>query len=284
MRKVQEKLTNAVGQLEWSQAHLSPPDTEVESPARTRAKRPPTRRTLHFSRGESSRSRIDEVRSKDSPTRRTNSAEPKLSALKRRIAELEAKNKGGTEDYLTKRHSPFTEDVLIEPLLEKLKILQMATYEGDGDLLSHLDKYTSWMELQGTSDVIMCRVFSLTLGDKARRWFRRLHQRLVKNWNDLATTFLAQFMGSKDRTTPKERLVSIKQGKSEPLKGHLSRFNKQSMEVEKISDDDALMSVLAALRPRMRLWWLVHEDGPKTYHEFLSRVEKYISAENASSD
>ncbi|XP_022875758.1 uncharacterized protein LOC111394231 [Olea europaea var. sylvestris] len=162
--------------------------------------------------------------------------------------------------------------------------LQIAAYEGDSDPLSHLDKYTSWMELQGASNAIMCRAFSLTLGDKAQRWFRRLHERSVKDWDDLATTFLAQFMGSKARTTPKERLVSIKQGRSKSLKSYLSRFNKQSMEVEKISNDAALMAVLAGLRPKMRFWWSVHEDGLRTYHEFLNRAEKYISTEEATFD
>ncbi|XP_022853656.1 uncharacterized protein LOC111375096 [Olea europaea var. sylvestris] len=130
----------------------------------------------------------------------------------------------------------------------------------------------------------MCRAFPLILGDKAQRWFRRLHERSVMNWNDLATTFLAQFIGSKARTMPKEQLVSIKQGISESLKSYLSRFNRQSMEVEKISDDAALMAVLAELRPRTRFWWLVHEDNPKTYHEFLNRAEKYISTEEATSN
>lgn len=63
-------------------------------------------------------------------------------------------------------------------------------------------------------------------------------------------------------------------GKSESLKTYLSRFNKQLMEVDKISDDVALMVVLAGLRPRTRFWWSVHEHEPRTYHEFLNRAKK----------
>ncbi|XP_022893827.1 uncharacterized protein LOC111408283 [Olea europaea var. sylvestris] len=279
--------------MERSQAHSSPPDTEVESLVRTKTKRPPTGRTLHFSRGESSRSQIDEVKSKEPKARRTASVfdrlgthhsltptqgqtdlkrpleqtEPKLSALKKRIAGLEAKNKGRTKGYQIKRHSPFAEDVLIEPLPEKLKIPHIAAYEGDSDPLDHLDKYTSWMELQGASSAIMCLAFSLTLGDKAQRWFRRLHERLVKDWDDLPMAFLAQFMGSKARTTPKERLIQ------QAIHGSRKRF-----------DDAALMVVLAGLRPKTRFWWSIHEDGPWTYHKFLNRAEKHISAEEATSD
>lgn len=126
--------------------------------------------------------------------------------------------------------------------------------------------------------------FSLTLGDKAQRWYRRLHQRSIKNWNDLITALLAQFMGLKARTMPKEWLVSIKKGKGEYLKCYLSRFNKQFMEVEKISDDAVLMAVLTSLRSRMRFWWSVHEDRPRTYYELLNRAKKYISVAEVTFD
>lgn len=73
----------------------------------------------------------------------------------------------GIEEYFTKQHFPFTEDVPAKPLPKKLKIPQMIVNEREGDPLSHLDNYTSWMELQGTINAIMCRAFPLTLGDKA---------------------------------------------------------------------------------------------------------------------
>lgn len=80
-------------------------------------------------------------------------------------------------------------------------------------------------------------------------------------------------MGPKAKTTPKKHFVSIKQGKFESLKSYLNRFNKQSMEVEKISKDVVLMVVLSRLRLRTRFWRSIHEDEPQTYHEFLNRAE-----------
>ncbi|KAL2480061.1 Uncharacterized protein Adt_33027 [Abeliophyllum distichum] len=64
----------------------------------------------------------------------------------------------------------------------------------------------------------------------------------------------------------------------------MDRFSKRIVEVDKISDDAALMAVLSGLRTKTRFWWSVHEDGPTTYQEFLARVEKHISAEAATSD
>lgn len=79
-----------------------------------------------------------------------------LSTFKRHIANLEARSKRVAEKYLAESQSPFTEDIFVEPLPEKLKIPQLTSYEWEGDLLSHIDKYTSRMELQGVSDAIMC--------------------------------------------------------------------------------------------------------------------------------
>lgn len=44
------------------------------------------------------------------------------------------------------------------------------------------------------------------------------------------------------------------------------------------------MVVLSGLRPRKFFWELLREDEPGTYHEFLNRAEKYLSAEEATSD
>lgn len=69
---------------------------------------------------------------------------------------------------------------------------------------------------------------------------KKIVSEVYKNWNDVAKELLSQFMGFKARTTPKERLTVI------------SSFNKQSMEMEKILDDDALMAVFSGLRPNMQ--------------------------------
>lgn len=129
-----------------------------------------------------------------------------MSALKMRIANFKAKNKGIVEEYLTKRHSPFTEDIVVEPLPEKLKIPELIGNEGEGDTFSHLDEYTSKMEQQGACDVIMCQTFRLTLGDKAQWWFRRMYQRSIKNWTDLTTVVLAQLWAPKLKQHPKNTL------------------------------------------------------------------------------
>lgn len=73
--------------------------------------------------------------------------EPEISALRKCIIDLEAQHKGTIEEYFTNCHSPFIEDILALPLPDKLKMPQLKGYERERDPLSHLNKYTSWMEL-----------------------------------------------------------------------------------------------------------------------------------------
>lgn len=68
------------------------------------------------------------------------------------------------EEYFTNRHSSFIEDILAEPLLDKLKMPQLTQYEGKEDPFNHIDNYSSCMELQWANDAIMCRAFLVTLG------------------------------------------------------------------------------------------------------------------------
>ncbi|KAL2512031.1 Retrotrans gag domain-containing protein [Abeliophyllum distichum] len=92
-----------------------------------------------------------------------------LEMMEQRLAELEAKQKNTPEEYTTDRHSPFTEDILAKPLPKKLKMPQLISYEDGNDPVGHLDRYTSWMELQGASDAIMYRAFPLTFENRAMR-------------------------------------------------------------------------------------------------------------------
>lgn len=63
VREVIKCLTNTVCRMEKNKALTSlPADTKVQSPSRKRTGRPPTKRSLHFSRKESSRHKTDKVR------------------------------------------------------------------------------------------------------------------------------------------------------------------------------------------------------------------------------
>ncbi|KAL2498434.1 Uncharacterized protein Adt_23984 [Abeliophyllum distichum] len=145
--------------------------------------------------------------------------------MKQRLADLETKQKNILKKYIIDLHSPFLEDILPKPLPEKLKMPQLTSYEDGNNPFEHLD------------------------------W----------SWNDLSAQFVSTFMGARAHSTPKERLVSIKQGQTESLRSYMDRFSKKIVDVDKISNDGVLMDVLSELHTKMQFWWSVHEDRQATY-------------------
>ncbi|KAL2497070.1 Retrotrans gag domain-containing protein [Abeliophyllum distichum] len=162
-----------------------------------------------------------------------------LKLMRRRLAELEAKQKNTSEEYTTDRHSPFTEDILAKPLPEKLKMPQLTSYEDGNDPVGHLDRYTSWMELQGARDAIMCIAFPITFGNRAMRWFKKLPQRSIRSWNDLSAPRTAKdplppprYQGYHILNTSLENVLMKTKGKDilkkpAPMRASLSELNQR---------------------------------------------------------
>lgn len=67
---------------------------------------------------------------------------------------------------------------------------QIGLYNRDTDPASYVDKYMSWMELQGVNDDILCRAFPMKLGDQAHKWFRMMPNHSIKSWDELTSYFL----------------------------------------------------------------------------------------------
>ncbi|CAA0830221.1 Unknown protein, partial [Striga hermonthica] len=70
--------------------------------------------------------------------------------------------------------SPLAPELTAEALPAKVKIPQIGMYDGTLDPDAHLGHYTSWMDLHGASDALRCRMFSLTLGPRAQKWYYTL--------------------------------------------------------------------------------------------------------------
>ena len=59
-------------------------------------------------------------------------------------------------------------------LLEGFKLLNIKAYDGKADLKDHLDHFNDLMEFHIVSDQTICRVFTVTLSNRAKKWFRSM--------------------------------------------------------------------------------------------------------------
>ncbi|GFZ09644.1 hypothetical protein Acr_21g0002430 [Actinidia rufa] len=90
---------------------------------------------------------------------------------------------------------PFIDKVMRTRVSSKFKLpSQLGVYEGKTDPMDHLDSYKNLMSLQGYSDEVMCKAFSVTLKGSARSWFRKLTPGTIDTFDDLSRHFVANFM------------------------------------------------------------------------------------------
>ncbi|CAA0842954.1 Unknown protein, partial [Striga hermonthica] len=150
---------------------------------------------------DSSRRRRNEEPSKKNSRTRRRSAQKRLASIGQDLTEVPLKRATTTsrarmESSPAEPESPLTFDILQEQLPEKIKIPQIGFYDGTSDPNTHLGLYTSWMDLHGAPDALRCRMFSLTLGEKAQRWYHSLAPHSVARWSQLKSMFRTHFIGS----------------------------------------------------------------------------------------
>ena len=77
---------------------------------------------------------------------------------------------------------------------EKFNPQKFTMYDGKSNPRSHISHFKQMMALWNHLDTLMCRVFSLSLGDLRLTWFNMLLPGFIKNFLQLSKSFVAQFV------------------------------------------------------------------------------------------
>ncbi|CAA0811126.1 Unknown protein, partial [Striga hermonthica] len=173
--------------------------------------------------------------------------------------------------------SPLTTELTSEPVPGKVKVPQIGLYDGTSDPDSHLGHYTSWMDLHGASDALRCRMFSLTLGPRAQKWFHSLPPHSIWKWQR------SHFIGAQVCLIPKESLANVTKKDDESVKDYIARFNDRVQNMEPCHPETLLVMAIAGLKPNSIFHWTLCQNKPNTFQEFLARAQQHIIAEEAMS-
>ncbi|CAA0819584.1 Unknown protein, partial [Striga hermonthica] len=179
--------------------------------------------------------------------------------------------------------SPLAPELTAEALPAKVKIPQIGMYDGTSDPYAHLGHYTSWMDLHGASDALRCRMFSLTLGPQAQKWYYTLPPHSIWKWQQLRAAFRSHFIGAQICLIPKESITNIMQKDDETIKDYVSRFNDRIQNIEPCHPETLLVTTIAGLKPNSMFRWTLCQNKPATFQEFLVRAQQFIIAEESKS-
>ena len=117
-----------------------------------------------------------------------------MKSLKRDLDEVKNAMKGKTTinlDGILKRiDSPFSTGVLECPLPPKFFLPQLEFYDNTKDPLDHIGAFKTILNLQQTSDEVICRFFPSTFRGAARVWFSKLPVLSISNFEQLSDSFV----------------------------------------------------------------------------------------------
>ena len=121
-------------------------------------------------------------------------------------------------------NAPFSRRIKEAELPPKFK-MPTEKYFGSEDLVSHLESFVQQMEIQNASRSAMCRMFSTTLIDCAKTWFRKLSSHSIDSFTKLTMAFCAQFQGIKPRPKDPILLQYVIQERGETLRSYVEKFH-----------------------------------------------------------
>jgi len=172
---------------------------------------------------------------------------------------------------------PFTRRIWEAPILRGLvKPPQMDSYERTTYPHEHIENIEAVLMYQSVQGAVKCKLFITTLRRGAITWFKNLQRNSINSWSDLCDELTTHFTAS--RTQPKmvASLEAIVQGKSEPLRDYIERFNKEVVQVRGADETMKRYLIAKGLREGTNVKKAVRLDRPRTLNEFPAISMIYI--------
>ncbi|GAU27461.1 hypothetical protein TSUD_161470 [Trifolium subterraneum] len=134
----------------------------------------------------------------------------------------------GTEDPSQEESWTFHshEDWKNPPTLDK--------YDGTTDPDEHVQSVETALDYRNLRGSIKCKLFPLSLVRGASTWWRNLPSGSIDSWEELCRMFTAHFTTSRRHPKTVASLKAIVQGPEESLRSYIERFNKVSVDADKM--------------------------------------------------
>ncbi|XP_021764717.1 uncharacterized protein LOC110729294 [Chenopodium quinoa] len=162
--------------------------------------------------------------------------------------------------------------------MEKVK-MPSCKYNGTTTLKSHISAFENHMVLYTMTDSVWCKAFPPTLEGLTSEWYGAIPKCFVYSYNQLKRMFMEHFITLVDRTKMTTELMSLVQGKDEPLREFITRFNKEATTIPNMSQEVALLAMQSGLLPGSPFRAYMGRKSLKTLVEALGKAHEFIKAD-----
>ena len=120
--------------------------------------------------------------------------------------------------------SPFLNNIERALMLSRFMHPPFNSYDGKTNLVEHVSHYIQMMSLHTHNDALMCKVFPLSLGPTALRWFNGLRKGSIHSFAKLIQEFGVRFVTCSWVLQLVDALLSMKMRVRETLRNYASRY------------------------------------------------------------
>ena len=120
--------------------------------------------------------------------------------------------------------------------------------------MEHVSHFNQRMTIHFKNKGLICKVFPLSLGPTAMRWFNRLEKGLIGSFEELTRAFVARFMTCSRVLRPLDYLLSMAMKEGESLKTYSDRYWELLNEVNGDFKDAAVRTFKVGLPVNLNLW------------------------------
>jgi hypothetical protein len=155
----------------------------------------------------------------------------------------------------------------------------MDSYNGTTYPDEHIENIEAVLTYRSVQGAVKCKLFVTTLRRGDVTWFKNLRRNSINSWNDLCHEFTTHFTASRTQPKTVASLEAIVQGRNEPLRDYIERFNKEAVQVRGADETMKQYLIAKGLREGINLKKVVRLDRTRTLNEFLAIAKIYIAYE-----
>jgi hypothetical protein len=153
----------------------------------------------------------------------------------------------------------------------------MASYDGTTNPDEHIENIEAVLTYRSVQGTVKCKLHQLRRG--VVTWFKNLRRNSINSWSDLCHEFTTHFTASRTQLKTVASLEAIVQGRNEPLRDYIERFNKEVVQVRGADEMKKRYLIAKGLREGTNVKKVVRLDPPRTLNEFPAIVKIYIAYE-----
>ena len=164
-------------------------------------------------------------------------------------------------------------------LPQRLTQLTFTMYNGRTDHVEHVSHFNQRMVVHSKSEPLMCKVFPLSLGLVAMRWFDGLRAGSIDSLKELTQVFGSRFITCNRVPRPLASLLSLSMREEETLQIYSNRYWEMFNEIDDEFDDVAISTFKFSLPAEHGLRKSLTGKFVTSVHQLMDWIDKYKRVE-----